>query len=386
MKAISTKEAPAAIGPYSQAIDSGAGLVFVSGQLPIDPATGAFPEGGVAEQARQSLLNAQAILRAAGLELADVVKTTVFLADMGDFAAMNAVYATFFAEPFPARSAVAVKTLPKGALVEIWIGGFLGWVAWGPIGALIGYLLGKAVDTYIDGSHQLPGGDGWERQQGQGTYRQQTGQSPYGQTQSRQNRYTADEQRNSFFVSLLVLSSAVIKADGRTHPAELRTVREFIRTNFGEQAASQAEQILQRLDSQQVNIYSVGGQIAANMNYSQRLQLFQYLVSIATADGDFSASEKSVLEAIASAIRLTSSDAASIIAMYYKETDSAYTVLEISPSATDDEVRTAYRRMAMKYHPDRVATLGPDVQKAAEEKFKKIQEAYAAIKKQRGIQ
>lgn len=119
MKAISTLEAPAAIGPYSQAIDSGAGLVFVSGQLPIDPATGTFPEGGVAEQARQSLLNAQAILRAAGLELADVVKTTVFLAEMGDFAAMNAVYATFFAEPFPARSAVAVKTLPKGALVEI---------------------------------------------------------------------------------------------------------------------------------------------------------------------------------------------------------------------------------------------------------------------------
>ena len=271
-----------------------------------------------------------------------------------------------------------------------WIGGFLGWVAWGPIGALIGYLLGKAVDTYIDGSHQLPGGDGWEqRQSGQGSYRQQTGQGPYDRgtsAQSRQGRYTADEQRNSFFVSLLVLSSAVIKADGRTHPAELRTVREFIRTNFGEQAASQAEQILQRLDSQQVNIYSVGGQIAANMNYSQRLQLFQYLVSIATSDGDFSASEKSVLEAIASAILLTSTDAASIIAMYYKEADSAYTVLEISPSATDDEVRSAYRRMAMKYHPDRVATLGPEVQKAAEEKFKKIQEAYAAIKKQRGIQ
>ena len=119
MKAIHTTEAPAAIGPYSQSVDSGAGLVFVSGQLPIDPATGAFPEGGVAEQTRQSLLNAQAILRAAGLELTDVVKTTVFLADMGDFAAMNAVYATFFAEPFPARSAVAVKTLPKGALVEI---------------------------------------------------------------------------------------------------------------------------------------------------------------------------------------------------------------------------------------------------------------------------
>lgn len=119
MKPISTDKAPAAIGPYSQAIDSGAGLVFLSGQLPIDPATGAFPEGGIREQTRQSILNAQAILQEAGLALTSVVKTTVFLADMGDFAAMNEVYAQFFTSPFPARSAVAVKTLPKGALVEI---------------------------------------------------------------------------------------------------------------------------------------------------------------------------------------------------------------------------------------------------------------------------
>lgn len=119
MKAIHTEKAPAAIGPYSQAIDSGAGLVFVSGQLPIDPATGAFPEGGIKEQTRQSLTNADSILEAAGLSLQQVVKTTVFLADMADFAAMNEVYAQFFSAPFPARSAVAVKTLPKGALVEI---------------------------------------------------------------------------------------------------------------------------------------------------------------------------------------------------------------------------------------------------------------------------
>jgi len=119
MKPINTPNAPAAIGPYSQAIDSGCGLVFVSGQLPIDPATGAFPEGGVAQQTRQSILNAQAILKEAGLELSNVVKTTVFLADMGDFTAMNEVYGQFFTQPFPARSAVAVKTLPKGALVEI---------------------------------------------------------------------------------------------------------------------------------------------------------------------------------------------------------------------------------------------------------------------------
>ncbi len=119
MNPIKTSNAPAAIGPYSQAIDSGAGLVFVSGQLPIDPATGSFPEGGVKAQTKQSLLNASAILREAGLGLGNVVKTTVFLADMGDFAAMNEVYSEFFSAPFPARSAVAVKALPKGALVEI---------------------------------------------------------------------------------------------------------------------------------------------------------------------------------------------------------------------------------------------------------------------------
>lgn len=119
MKLIQTNAAPAAIGPYSQAISSAAGLVFVSGQLPINPETGAFPEGGVKEQTRQSLLNAKAILEQAGLGLGNVVKTTVFLADMGDFAAMNEVYSQFFTAPFPARSAVAVKTLPKGALVEI---------------------------------------------------------------------------------------------------------------------------------------------------------------------------------------------------------------------------------------------------------------------------
>ena len=118
MKAISTKKAPAAIGPYSQAIRVG-NLVYTSGQIPIDPATGAFVEGGIKEQTRQSLTNVKAILEEAGTSLANVVKTTVFMADMADFADMNSVYAEFFTEPYPARSAVAVKTLPKGALVEI---------------------------------------------------------------------------------------------------------------------------------------------------------------------------------------------------------------------------------------------------------------------------
>ncbi len=115
---ISTPKAPAAIGPYSQAIRVG-NLIYTSGQIPIDPATGAFVEGGIKEQTRQSLTNVKAILEEAGTSMANVIKTTVFMADMADFADMNSVYAEFFSEPFPARSAVAVKTLPKGALVEI---------------------------------------------------------------------------------------------------------------------------------------------------------------------------------------------------------------------------------------------------------------------------
>ena len=115
---VQTTLAPAAIGPYSQAIQAG-DTVYVSGQLPIDPATGQFAEGDIRDLTRQSLLNVQHILESVGLSMAHVVKTTVLLADMNDFAGMNEVYADFFAAPFPARSAVAVKTLPKGASVEI---------------------------------------------------------------------------------------------------------------------------------------------------------------------------------------------------------------------------------------------------------------------------
>ena len=253
-----------------------------------------------------------------------------------------------------------------------WIAGFLGWVTFGPIGALLGFFAGAVWDGAVEASRQLTGGAA-----PQGGYQQGTA--------SQQRGYSATEQRNSFFVSLLVLSSAVIKADGKTHPREIEVVKDFIRRNFGEAAVNDAVRILDRLNNQQVNIYEVGPQIARNMNYSQRLQLLHYLVQIALADGQFDKSEKGVLEVIASTIGLSSADAASVIAMYYKDTDSAYAVLEISPSASDDEVRSAYRRMAMKNHPDKVATLGPEVQKAAEEKFRKIQEAYEAIKKERGL-
>ncbi|MCQ2334415.1 MAG: RidA family protein [Paludibacteraceae bacterium] len=118
MKALSTEKAPAAIGPYSQAIEAD-GTIYVSGQLPIDPATGEFAQGGIKELARQSLTNIQNILATEGLTMANVVKVTVLLADINDFADVNQVYAEFFQAPYPARSAFAVAALPKGARIEI---------------------------------------------------------------------------------------------------------------------------------------------------------------------------------------------------------------------------------------------------------------------------
>ena len=276
-----------------------------------------------------------------------------------------------------------------------WIGGILGWVSGGPIGALLGFLLGSFLDGGFDffrllgmddtkrgtGSAGGYGGSGSSGGRGYGGYTDGQG---YG-TSSGNRGYSANQQRNSFLMSLLVLSSAVIRADGQVRQAELDCVRDFVRRNFGESAVSEAMRILDGLNRQNVDIYSVGAQIASYMNYSQRLQLFHYLAQIANADGDFTRSEKEVLERIAGAIRLNASDATSILAMYYKDSDSAYAVLEISPDATDEEVKSAFRRMAMKNHPDKVATLGPEVQKAAAEKFRQVQEAYETIKRQRGI-
>ena len=258
-----------------------------------------------------------------------------------------------------------------------WIGGYLGWVTGGPIGALIGYLLGKVVDNGLD-SARIGGGQNYDGGQSRNTGGYSTGGRSSG-------GYSAGEQRNNFLISLLVLSSAVIRADGRFLQSETEYVKGFVRRNFGDAAVSDAMRILDELNRKEINIYQVGAQIAANMNYSQRLQLFHYLVELANADGEVCKQEKSVLEAIASALGINSGDAASVIAMFYKDTDSAYAVLEISPSASDEEIKSAYRRMAMKNHPDKVASLGPDVQKAAEEKFRKIQEAYERIKKERGM-
>ena len=189
-------------------------------------------------------------------------------------------------------------------------------------------------------------------------------------------------QRNSFLMSLLVLSASVIKADGKTTSQELSTLRSFFARNFGPQAGNEAEDILKGLIEKDINLYEVCAQIRSCMDYSQRLQLYHYLVGLGACDG-LHPSEIDILETIATYIGLTKSEADSIFARFRPSNDSNYKILEITSDATNEEVKKAYRKMAVKYHPDKVATLGLDVQKAAEDKFKEVLHAYEAICKER---
>ena len=236
-----------------------------------------------------------------------------------------------------------------------WIAGALGWAMFGPIGGILGYYFASRMEKFSEAITQQAEDQTWNQ-----------------------------GQRNSFLMSLLLLSAAVIKADGKTTSQELSTLRSFFARNFGTQAGSEAEDIVKDLLSKEFNLYEVCGQIRSCMDYSQRLQLYHYLVGLGASDG-LHKSETDVLEVIASYIGLSKAEVDSIFAQFRPSNDSNYRVLEITPEATDEEVKKAYRKMAVKYHPDKVATLGEDVQKAAEEKFKAISQAYDAICKERGI-
>ena len=236
-----------------------------------------------------------------------------------------------------------------------WIAGALGWAMFGPIGGILGYYFASRAEKLSEAAAQQAEEQSWNQ-----------------------------GQRNSFLMSLLVLSTAVIKADGKTTSQELSTLRSFFARNFGPQAGNEAEEIVKDLLTKDFNLYEVCGQIRSCMDYSQRLQLYHYLVSLGACDG-LHKSEIDVLEVIASYIGLSKSEVDSIFAQFRPSNDSNYRILEITPEATNDEVKKAYRKMAVKYHPDKVATLGEDVQKAAEEKFKAISQAYEAICKERGI-
>lgn len=233
-----------------------------------------------------------------------------------------------------------------------WIGGGLGWAFGGPIGGLIGFVVGSLFDG--------------------ASYSEQTVKSKH-------------TTKGGYVMSLLVLAAAVMKADGKVLKSELNYIKSFLVQNFGEASAQEAVKMLRDLLKQTIPVEAVSNQIKNNMNYSARLQLVHFLFGIAQADNVISSEEHSLIKHICDLMGINSSDYQSIEAMFVHNIDSDYKILEIERSATDDEVKKAYRRMAMKYHPDKVSTLGADIQKAAKEKFQKVNEAYENIKKERNI-
>lgn len=243
-------------------------------------------------------------------------------------------------------------------MVSPWITGALGWAFFGPLGGLFGYAAGSLFNAV-----QRAGAPG--------------GGAPAG----------PDAARNGFIASLLALTAAMMKADGRATRSELEVVKQFFAQQFGRDIAQQALQMLRDVLDRDIPVGPVCAQIRENMNYSQRLALLHFLFSIAHADGELHPAEDRLLSRLASDLGIHAADIRSVAAMFAPRTDpdADYRVLEISRSATDAEVRRAYRRMSMKHHPDKVAHLGAEFQKTATEKFQRVNAAYARIKKARGL-
>ena len=282
--------------------------------------------------------------------------------------------------------------------VGCWIGGTLGtMLGSGILGTLAGFCLGSIIDEMMDS--RADSND--YNTNKQDYYSQGNGykQYQYGGQNGSSNAHSNEEQRNSFLFSMLVLSSYIIKADNKIMHSEMEFVRQFLRQNFGEQAVNQGQEILLKLFEIQKQqgiqvfrntIHQSCAEIKHNMNVSQRLQLLNYLVIIAKVDGYVSPEEIKALKEVARHLGLTAKDVDSMLNMESgaradSNIEDAYKVLGIPPTATDDEVKAAYRKMALKHHPDRVATLGEDIRKAAEKKFQDINDAKERIFKARGL-
>jgi DnaJ like chaperone protein len=235
-----------------------------------------------------------------------------------------------------------------------WLGGGIGWALGGPLGGLIGFALGSLFDTTTRNSDSVFSDE-------------------------------ASTQPGDFTLSFLVLTAAVMRADGKMLKSELDYVREFVSRSFGEYKAREFMIALREISKKEIPLQEVCGQIKTNMQYEGRLQLIHYLYGIALADGDIHPSELKMIENISAYLDINVQDRESVKAMYYRDTVADYKILDVEPTATDEEVKKAYRKMAVKYHPDKVEGLGEEVKKSAEEKFKRMQEAYENIKKKRGM-
>ncbi|HPD95348.1 MAG: TerB family tellurite resistance protein [Bacteroidales bacterium] len=233
-----------------------------------------------------------------------------------------------------------------------WITGGLGWAIFGPLGGILGFAIGSIFDS----------------------------------AEITSKAYTTGEtSRNGYIASLLVLVSAVMKADGKVLKSELDYVKAFFLKNFGQHAANEALHLLRDLLKQSVPVQDVCKQISDNVDYHSRLQLLHFLFGIAQADGVVSQAEQELINNISNYMGISNSDYESIKAMFVPVLDKYYTILEVSPNATNEDIKKAYRKMAIKYHPDKVSHLGEDIRQAAEQKFKEVNEAYEKIKKERGV-
>jgi len=242
-----------------------------------------------------------------------------------------------------------------------WIGASLGWSFGGPIGAIIGMALGSVVDAMGRGN----------------TGTQTRGRRIYQQTQT---------QSGDFEVSLLILASIVIKADGKQDQRELNFVRQQFVGMYGKERANHAFKLFKNITKQtNISTRDVCYQIKQMMDHPSRLQLLHFLFGIAKADGLVTESEVKQIYTIAGYLGISPRDFESIKAMFYSSRGNAYKILEIDKTATASEIKKAYRKMAKKYHPDKVMHLGKEHQKGAEEKFRQVQEAYEQLQKERGF-
>lgn len=243
-----------------------------------------------------------------------------------------------------------------------WILGGLGFVLGGPIGAVVGVLIASAFEGTSNTIQDIT-----DNNSTRGT--------------------TRKASQGDIKVSVIVLIACVIKSDGKVLKSEVNFIKPFLLRTFGEEGAKQALHLLKELLQKDLDHVAIAQQIGYNLNYSTRLELISLLLQIAKADGEFHSNELYVIEQIARSMMVQDADYQSILSLYQREKDQnwAYKALEIEPNATDEQVKKAYRRMAMKYHPDKVANAGEEIRQQATDKFRGINEAYEYIKKQRGL-
>lgn len=253
-----------------------------------------------------------------------------------------------------------------------WVGAALGWILGGGFwGALLGFFIGSFLDGFtfvanING-RRMGGGPG------------------FADFDSYSAGYNPMNARQDFVRSLLALSAVMMKADGKVLKSELDYVKRFLVVQFGEDATRQLLPQLRALLDQQINTAEICRRLQMYMPEAQRVQLLHYLFGIAKADGVVSQAESDLIETLAVQMGVSDADFGSLKAMYFRDAGADYKILEVEPTATDEEVKKAYRKMALRFHPDRVIDLGEEAQKAAKERFQHIQDAYENIRKQRGF-